>query len=103
MSAFDIATGTLFADTNMAVSALFVPQIGSAVSLHVILTAPDDYHQVGSSTIDAPTMMLAAKVADCPVITQGDQFIVNSVTYTVQGEPRRDPLQLIWQIDVVAP
>ena len=103
MSAFDLAANTLFADTNMASPATFVPQIGSPLSIRVIIAAPDDYHKIGVSVIDAPTQRLAVKVADCPVIAQGDQFIINGITYTVQGEPRREELQLIWDVDVFAP
>ncbi len=72
------------------------------VPLRVIMRAPDMFQKVGSSIIDTPTQTLEVKVADCPSLTPGDQFLIGTTTYTVQGEPRRDELQLTWMVDVYA-
>jgi len=102
MSAFDTAIATLFADPNLATDAMFAPQIGAAIPLRVIMRAPDMFQKMGSSTIETPTTLLEVKVADCPSLTPGDQFIIGGDSYTVQGEPRRDEFRLTWTVDVYA-
>lgn len=86
----------------MAVVATFVPQIGNSASVRAIKHAPDVFHNVGSSVVETPTTVLLVRVSDCPTIIRGDQFIIGTTTYTVQGSPVRDDLQLIWEIDVFA-
>ena len=102
MTAFDTAVATLFADPNMASDATFIPRIGVNAPVRVILRAPDAYQKMGSSVIETPTTMLEVKVADCPLILPGDQFLIGTNSYVVQGEPRRDELQLTWLVDVYA-
>jgi len=102
MSVFDTAIATLFADPNLALDATFIPQIGANVPLRVVMRAPDAFAKVGSSVIDTPTQTLEVKVADCPSPAPGDQFLIGQTTYTIQGEPRRDELQLTWLADVYA-
>jgi len=102
MSAFDVAIVALFADPNLATDATFMPQVGANASVRVILHAPDVFQKMGSSMIETPTTTLEVKVADCPSLAPGDQFLIGASTYTVQGEPRRDELQLSWQVDVYA-
>ena len=100
MSVYDIAIATLFADPNVAQDATFAPRIGATVPLRVIMRAPDIFQKMGTSTIETPTTVLEVKVADCPSLAPGDQFIVGGNTYTVQGEPRRDEFHLMWLVDV---
>ena len=102
MSVFDTAVATLFADPNMASDAIFIPQIGVSVPVRVILRAPDVFQKMGGSVIETPTNMLEVKVADCPTLLPGDQFLIGTNSYVVQGEPRRDELQLTWLVDVYA-
>ena len=102
MSVFDTAVATLFADQNMASDATFIPQNGANASVRVIIRAPDAFQKVGSSIIDTPTTTLEVLVSDCPLLAPGDQFLIGQTTYVVQGEPRRDELQLTWLVDVYA-
>ena len=102
MTAFDIVIATLFADPNMAVDAMFIPQIGQNAPVRVITRAPDVFQDMGRSVIETPTLVLEVKVADCPSLVPGDQFLVGGITYTVQGEPKRDEMRLTWQVDVYA-
>ena len=102
MSAFDSAIATLFADQNLAIIATFVPQIGPNASLRVIIRAPDTFQKVGSSMIETPSQTLEVQVSDCPSIAPGDQFVIGSSIYTVQGQPLRDELQLTWLVDIYA-
>ena len=100
-TAFDIAAATLFADPNLAQNATFIPQVGGNVPVRVILRALDAFQKIGTSAIETSTQMLEVKVADCPLIKPGDQFLIGSTTYTVQGEPLRDETQLVWKVDIV--
>jgi hypothetical protein len=102
MTVFSTAFDTLFNDPNMAVSAMFVPLQGVSKAVSVVTRAPDVFQAVGQSMIETPSMVLEVRVADCPALVQGDQFIINAVAYTIQGEPRRDSEHLAWQVDVYA-
>lgn len=102
MTVFSSAIQTLFNDQNLAVNATFIPQIGVSKAVRVITRAPDVYQNIGQSVIETPSLVLEVQVADCPTVSQGDQFIINSAAYTVQGEPRRDSEQLYWQVDCYA-
>jgi hypothetical protein len=102
MTVFSSAIQTLFNDQNLAVNATFIPQIGVSKVVRVITRAPDVYQNIGQSIIETPSLVLEVPVADCPTVSQGDQFIINSAAYTVQGEPRRDSERLYWQVDCYA-
>ena len=102
MSAFDTAMQALFNDANLAVDATFTPLSGPAKVVRVITRAPDVFQDVGQSFIETPTLTLEVRVVECPALTQGDQFTINSINYKVQGEPRRDSERLVWQVDVYA-
>lgn len=102
MTVFSSAIQTLFNDQNLAVNATFIPQIGVSKAVRVITRAPDVYQNIGQSVIETPSLVLEVQVADCPTVSQGDQFIINSAAYTVQGEPRRDSERLYWQVDCYA-
>ncbi|MFN5174829.1 MAG: hypothetical protein ACK5GA_08060 [Holosporaceae bacterium] len=102
MTAFSSAIQTLFNDQNLAVNATFIPQIGVSKAVRVMTRAPDVYQNIGQSVIETPSLVLEVQVADCPIVSQGDQFIINSAAYTVQGDPRRDSDRLYWQVDCYA-
>lgn len=102
MTAFESAIKALFADLNMAKDAIYVPLQGENRPVRVVIRAPDVFANVGRSVIETPSAMLEVQVTDCPVLVPGDSFIVGAVTYTVQGEPRRDSEQLTWQADLYA-
>ena len=102
MTVFSSAIQTLFNDRNIAKDAFFLPMIGSNKSVRVITRAPDLFQNIGQSVIETPSLVLEVQVADCPTVSQGDQFIINSAAYTVQGEPRRDSERLFWQVDCYA-
>ena len=101
-TAFDIATATLFADPNLAQDASFLPKSGGLVWVRIVMRAPDTFAKVGSSFVESSSQILEVKTADCPLIVPGDQFQIGATIYTVQGEPRRDELNLTWQVDLYA-
>jgi len=102
MNVFHSAMQRLFNDLNLSTEAKFIPQIGVSKSVRVITRAPDVYQNIGQSVIETPSLVLEVQVADCPTLCQGDQFLIDSDTYTVQGEPRRDSERLFWQADCYA-
>lgn len=102
MTAFSLAIQTLFNDRNVSRDAFFLPLMGSNKAVRVITRAPDIYQNIGQSVIETPSLVLEVQVADCPSIVPGDQFMVDGITYSVQGVPRRDSEQLVWQVDVYA-
>ncbi len=102
MSAISIAIQTLFNDRNVSRDAFFLPLVGSNRAVRVITRAPDIYQDIGQSVIETPSLVLEVQVADCPSIVPGDQFMVDGITYSTQGMPRRDSEQLVWQVDVYA-
>lgn len=102
MTAFSLAIQTLFNDRNVSRDAFFLPLMGSNKAVRVITRAPDIYQNIGQSVIETPSLVLEVQVADCPSIVPGDQFMIDGITYSVQGVPRRDSEQLVWQVDVYA-
>lgn len=102
MTAFSTAMTALFNDVNVSKPAFFLPVLGANRSVRVITRAPDLYQNVGSSVIETPTLVLEVQVADCPALVPGDQFMIDGVTYSVQGMPRRDSERLVWQADMYA-
>jgi hypothetical protein len=102
MTAFSIAIQTLFNDRNVSRDAFFLPLMGSNKAVRIITRAPDIYQNIGQSVIETPSLVLEVQVADCPSIVPGDQFMVDGITYSVQGVPRRDSEHLVWQVDVYA-
>ena len=102
MTAFSTAIQALFNDRNVSRDAFYLPLIGSNKAVRVITRAPDLYQDVGQSVIETPSMLLEVQLADCPSLVAGDQFMVDGITYSVQGTPRKDSEQLYWQVDVYA-
>ncbi len=100
MTAFESAIKALFADLNMAKDAEYLPLQGENRTVRVIIRAPDVFANVGGSVIETPSAVLEVQITDCPNLVPGDSFTVNGVTYTVQGEPRRDSERLTWQADL---
>lgn len=102
MTAFDTAMQVLFNDGNLSKSAFFLPMLGVNRSLRVITSAPDLFQDVGQSVIETPTLVVEVQISDCSSITAGDQFMIDGITYSVQGTPRRDSERLVWLVDCYA-
>lgn len=99
MTAFSTALNTIFSDPNLAVEATYIPLQGANKSVKLLTKKPDLYEGIGQSVIDTPTLILEVKVSDCPSLIEGDRFLIGSVTYVVQGVPKRDLDRLIWLVD----
>jgi hypothetical protein len=102
MTAFETAMAVLFNDRNLSKDAFFLPMMGTNRSVRVITRAPDVFQNVGSSVIEASTLVVEVQIAECPAIVAGDQFMIDGITYKTQGTPRRDSERLVWQVDCYA-
>ena len=102
MSVFAIATQALFNDRNVSKDAFFLPMMGSNKAVRVITRAPDVYQNIGQSVIETASLMLEVQIADCPDLVAGDQFMIDGITHSVQGTPRRDSENLVWLVDCYA-
>jgi hypothetical protein len=102
MTAFETAMQVLFNDGNLSKPAFFLPMLGVNRSVRVITRSPDLFQDVGQSFIETPSMIVEVQIADCPSINAGDQFMIDGITYSVQGTPRRDSERLVWLVDCYA-
>ena len=97
MTAFDVATDSLFSDQNLAIDALLrVGGIGPAQSIRVIRAMPDGFASFGEGRFVVDTVLLNIRLVDAPVLTAGDTVEIAGQLHEVQGTPTRDTNRLIW-------
>ena len=97
--AFAAANATMFADENITLEAIYTPDGGDAVSVRVVPEQPDRLTGFGGAGIVSDTAVFVVPVAAVAAPAAGDQIEVGGATYTVQGAPQRDDLQLVWRIE----
>jgi hypothetical protein len=99
MRVFQGAVDATFA--AFGIDALYMPPGGEPVSVRVIARRPDAIVSFGEARIHAETATFELRASEVPSPRPGDQFLLGSETFVVQGEPeRRDPDQLVWTLDV---
>ena len=104
MNAFATAMNSIFADSNMAVDALwFAGETGSGVAIRVIRKSPDEITPFGAGRILSETTLLDARVADMPTPVPGDMIRIGIEDFVLQGEPKLDREQLIWTLNTRTP
>ena len=97
MTAFDLATDSLFADQNLAVDALMrLGGTGPAQAIRVIRAMPDRFANFGEGRFVVDTVLLNIRPADAPVLTAGDTVEIAGQFHEIQGTPARDSDRLIW-------
>ena len=97
MTAFDLATDSLFADQNLAVDALLrIGGTGPALAIRVIRAMPDQFASFGEGRFVVDTVLLNIRLADAPVLSAGDTVEISGRLHEVQGTPTRDTNRLIW-------
>lgn len=97
MTAFDLATDSLFADQNLAVNALLrVGGSGPAQPIRVIRAMPDRFASFGEGRFVVDTVLLNVRLADAPILSAGDTVEIASQLHEVQGTPTRDTDRLVW-------
>lgn len=100
MTAFDLATDSLFADQNLAVDAqLRVGGTGPAQLIRVIRAMPDQFASFGEGRFVVDTVLLNIRLADAPVLSAGDTLEIAGQLHEVQGTPARDTNRLVWRAE----
>ena len=97
MTAFDLATDSLFADRNLAVGALLrFGGTGPVQPIRVIRAIPDQFASFGEGRFVVDTVLLNIRLADAPVLSAGDTVEIAGQILEVQGTPTRDTNRLVW-------
>ena len=97
MTAFDLATDSLFTDPNLAVNALLrLGGTGPIQSIRVILAMPDRFANFGEGRFVVDTVLLNVRLADAPVLLAGDTVEIAGQLHEVRGTPTRDTDRLVW-------
>ena len=100
MNAFATAMDRIFADSNMAVDAIwFAGGTGPAIAVRVIRKSPDEVTPFGAGRILSETTLLDARVADMPKPAPGDLIRIGAEDFLVQGDPKADRERLIWTLN----
>ena len=97
MTAFDLATDSLFADQNLAVDALLrIGGTGPTQAIRVIRAMPDRFANFGEGRFVVDTVLLNIRLADAPMLSAGDTVEIAGQLHEVQGTPTRDTDRLVW-------
>ena len=97
MTAFDLATDSLFADQNLAVDALLcVGGSGAALAIRAIRAMPDQFASFGEGRFVVDTVLLNIRLADAPALAAGDTVEIAGQVHEIQGTPTRDTNRLVW-------
>jgi hypothetical protein len=100
MNAFADALNDLFADPNIAQTAIYqVGGNGEGISVRVITRQPDRDIEFGDINIHTATTVFEIMVKELPALAEGDTITLNGETFVIQGEPKRDAERLIWSLD----
>ena len=103
MTAFDLATASLFADQNLAVDAfLRVGGTGPALPIRVTRAMPDQFTSFGEGRFVVDTVMLNIRLVDAPVLSAGDTVEIAGQIHEVQGTPTRDTNRFVWRAEARA-
>lgn len=103
MTAFDLATDSLFADQNLAVDALLrVGGSDPAQSIRVLRAMPDQFASFGEGRFVVDTVLLNIRLADAPALSAGDTVEIAGHIHVVQGTPSRDTNRLVWRAEARA-
>ncbi|QYX56837.1 hypothetical protein K1T73_17695 [Roseovarius sp. SCSIO 43702] len=101
MNVFSAATDRIFANPSMAVAALWISGTTSQESsIRVIRRAPDRITAFGAARLMSDTMVLDVRVSDLPDPRPDDLIVIDTDSFTIQGEPLRDSDRLIWTLDL---
>jgi hypothetical protein len=97
LTAFDLATDTLFADQNLTVDALLrFGGTNPAQAIRVIRAMPDGLASFGDGRFVVDTVLLNIRLADAPVLAAGDTVEIAGTLHEISGTPTRDTNRLVW-------
>jgi hypothetical protein len=100
MSVFAAAIDALFADPNLARTALYRPGgIGDGVPVRVIAKRNDQVSEFSDISVVSATARFDLRVTEVPAPAEGDTITLDGETFVIQGEPLRDTERQVWSID----
>lgn len=101
MSGFSTAMAAIFANSHMAVDAVWTPGGRTdGVTVRAILRSPDDVTRFGEARAWSETVQADVLVADVPDPQKGDLVEIDGNVHQVQGAPVRDRERLTWTLDL---
>ncbi|MEO5337966.1 MAG: hypothetical protein H7841_13905 [Magnetospirillum sp. WYHS-4] len=100
MSAFASAIDALFADPNIARTALYRPGgIGDGMPVRVIAKRNDQVSEFSDISVVSATARFDLRVSEVPTPAEGDTITLDGETFVIQGEPLCDTERLVWTLD----
>lgn len=100
MSAFNAAIDALFADPNIARTALYRPGgIGDGVPVRVIAKRNDQVSEFSDISVVSATARFDLRISEVATPVEGDTITLDGETFVIQGEPLRDTERLVWTLD----
>jgi hypothetical protein len=98
MTVFARAIDDLFADPNLAVDAVYLPEGGEPVPVRLIARRPDRVLEFGEARLHAETAVFDVRTSQGPNPRPGDRLDVGEEMFVIQGEPIRDSARLVWTL-----
>ena len=97
MDAFSAAIETLFADPNIARSALWrMGGVGAGLAVRVIAKRPDQVVGFGDSRAVLPAVLVDVRRSEVPDPATGDTVEIDGDLFELIATPVADSLRLIW-------
>ena len=80
----------------------YCPAEDETRQLMAIIKQPDIISEFGESRILSSSLIIEIRKAEAPIIQAGDGFIIDGITYQIQGEAiSHDPDNLIWRLELL--
>lgn len=97
MDAFAAAIDDLFADPNIARSAVWrAGGAGDGRNIRVVVRRPDSVVEFGATRLAVEPTVFDLRVSEVPDLAEGDTLELDGEIFIVQGTPRRDAARLVW-------
>jgi hypothetical protein len=97
LGAFATATDALFADPNIARSAIWrAGGAGPGIAVRVVARRPDQVTGFGDSRAILPTVLIEVRRSEVAAPAAGDTVEIDGETFAIVAMPLIDGLRLIW-------
>ena len=101
MTVFDVAVRALFADPNIAETALWRQAgAGAGLPVAVIRVRPAQEFDIGGAKLVNDAILFDVSAGMAPTIDENDTIETGGTIYTVQAPPIRTMDSRIWRLDV---
>lgn len=100
MTVVAMALDALFADGNIGVDAVYMPEGETPVLVRVVTRRADDISSFGDARLWSETTRLDLRVAEVANPRSGDRIEIDGEAFLIQGEPVRDRERLVWTVDL---